>query len=403
MAASHSQARDTQWLTGYAWALTLGALLCLPLSWVHHELGALRSWQLLLSPLLFLGLAPRRFRPLDAPGPSRRLILTSWAVALIWLLTAQWLKYFAFAVNGIDFSIFDWMLHNTLNGRFMYSPIYEVNHFGVHPSYWMLLLVPLHALWPSPLMLTTVTALVVWGGCLPLWHLVRGRTGNGWLAWLACVAYLTCAYTGRILDGGFRPEVLYPLAGFTLLLAWERQRWVFPAALLLLSVKEDAALYLAGFALAVLVSQRARWRSALGLLLLSVLVFGLNVGVVQPAALASSGAERPLYMSFWSDYGATMSEVVRFMLTHPLRVAGDVLTSSLLELFGPLLLLPLFSSRAMGMMLPGLVLLGSATYPLMRDFGSYYAIPLLAPPSGAPWIRAPLRGPHVMRTWRVRC
>jgi hypothetical protein len=374
-----AQERDARLLTRFAWALCAAALLCLPLAWVHHELGALRSWQLLLHPLLFLALALRRFRPLDAYGPSHRLLLTSAAVALVWILFAQGMKYFAFAINGVDFSIFDWMLHNTLHGRFMYSPIYDVNHFGVHPSYWMLLLVPLHALWPSPLMLSAITGLVVWGACLPLWHLVHGRTRSGWMAWLACVAYLTCAWTGRIIDGGFRPEVLYPLAGFTLLLAWERQRWVLPAALLLLSVKEDAALYLAGFSLAVLVSQRQRWRGGLGLLVLALAVFGLNVGVVQPAALASTGRARPEYMTFWSDYGGTMSEVVRFMLGHPLRVAGDVLQSGWLKLLGPLLLLPLASPRALGMMLPGLVLLGAATYPLMHDFGTYYPIPLLAP------------------------
>ncbi len=362
----------------FAWAICLLALVCIPLAWVHRELSALRNWQLGLHVLLFGVLALMRFRPLESAGPSRRLLWISALTSLAWAVAAQAMKYFAVSVNGVDFSIFDWMLHNTLDGRFMYSPIYDVNHFGVHPSYWMLLLVPLHALWPSPLLLTLVTALVVWGACLPLWRLVLGKTQSRWMAWLACLAYLTCAWTGRLLDGGFRPEVLYPLAGFTLLLAWERQRWVWGAALLFLSVKEDAALYLAGLSLGVLAVQPRRWRQGLGLLVLAVAVFGINVGVVQPAALSTTGVAQPSYLTFWSEYGASLPEVAAFMLTHPVRVAGDVLGSGWLKLLGPLLLLPLFSPRALAMLLPGLVLMGTASNPVVHQFRMYYPIPLLA-------------------------
>src|SRR5262245_6401953 len=109
-----------------------------PLSWLHRELGAPRNGQTLFNVLLVLSLAwgggLREGGSSDVKLPARVKRLLAVAVA-VYCVSVQLGRYYSFAINGVDFSIFDWMLYNTNHGSFGYSPIYDVNHFGVHATY----------------------------------------------------------------------------------------------------------------------------------------------------------------------------------------------------------------------------------------------------------------------------
>ncbi|MCI0572429.1 MAG: DUF2079 domain-containing protein [Myxococcaceae bacterium] len=366
-----------------AYVLAIGAALCLiaPLSWLHRELGAPRTWQTLLTPLLFLALAWTGGLKAGASEVrlSRRTLAFLSLSVLVYCLSVQLGRYFSFAINGVDFSIFDWMLFNSNHRSFGYSPIYDVNHFGVHANWVLFPLMPLHRLFETPLFLCTVTALAVGSAAWPLWRLGRRALAHDGLVALLVLAYLTNPFTSVLLDGGFRPEVLYPLFGFTFVLGWLERRptlWV-PALVAFLGIKEDAALYVVAFGVAALLFERERWKPALGMVVGAVVLFVFNVKYFQPLMLRGSGYVQPGYVSFWGQYGQTLPEILRNMAASPLRLVGDILTSGWYRLFAPALFLPLLAHRALVPMLPTLFLLGSASYGQMHDFRTYYPVTLL--------------------------
>ncbi len=150
-----------------------------------------------------------------------------------------------------------------------------------------------------------------------------------------------------------------------------------PALVAFLSIKEDAALYVAAFALAALLFERLRWRAAAAILALSIALLVLNVGWIQPLFLAGYGEVQPDYLKFWGHYGSSISRIALAMLTSPVRVVADVATSGWYRMFAPALFLPLGSRLALAAMLPALFLLGTTSYPAMRDYKNYYPVPLV--------------------------
>jgi len=355
-------------------------LISVPISWFHEELGAFRTFEIAISGVTFVTLVWPTKRL--SPG-SLRVVLPRWARILFWgsalvyLLAATLSRYASFEVNGFDFSIFDWMLESTLRGRFMFTPIYGVNHFSVHPSYVMVPLVALHALCRSPITLLVFGALLVWAAGIPLWQLAMALTHEEGLALFAVVALWGNPWTAPLILDGFRIESFYPLASLLLLSGWVRRRsWTFWAgAILLLATKEDAALYLIGFSIAAACFDRRSLLTPIVLLVTSIGVLFLDLKVVQPLA---GGGRGPGYVKFWSGYGASLSEIVFTSLKRPWSVLRDVANSGWYRFFGPALLLPLLNPRSLLTLLPGILMLGLASYPAMHRYHAYYAVPFVA-------------------------
>lgn len=344
---------------------------------VLRDVAAFHHVQLALGVLLLAGWWQR--------SPDRQLAVDprAWrvflVVSLVWLEAVGVTRFLGFWVNGVDFSIFDWMLESTHRGRFGYSPIYEVNHFGVHSSFILLLWVPLHELVSSPWWLVLSGPLVVWLGLFPLMRLARLSNGgpHGALEVLLAFAWISNPWVGRALHGGFRPELLLPLLTLWFLVGWiERNSEIVGLSFVaLLCTKEDSVLFLVGFVIAGTLVERWRWKQALTLVVLSAGWLLLYVAVLQPRL---TGRSQPGYWTFWSDFGSTPRTVLEGMLAHPWLLVTKVATSRWWAFFLPLLLLPLRSLRALGGLAPTVLLLGAANYGAMRDYGTYYPLPLLA-------------------------
>lgn len=300
------------------------------------------------------------------------------AASLVWLEAVALSQFYAFRVNGVDFSIFDWMLESTHRGRFGYSPIYDVNHFGVHSSFVLLLWVPLHELVDSPLWLVVSGPLAVWLGIFPLRRLARSANGgpHGALELMLVLMWVGNPWMGRAFQPGFRPELLVPFLTLWFLVGWvERDGEIVGLSLFpLLMTKEDAVLFVVGFVLVGTALERWRWKQALWLVALCGGWLAAYVFLVQPLLVGRPAT----YWGFWRDFGDTPKAVVVGMATHPVLLLTKVVGSGWWTFFLPLLLVPFRSLRAVGGMAPTLILLGAASYPVMHDFLGYYPLPLLA-------------------------
>lgn len=345
------------------------------LGFVSEEYGSLHYFQLGLvgvAAVLWWRDSDRLAAPIS-PGAWRAFVISS----LVWTVTVSLTRFADFRIGAVDFSIFDWMLASTSHGRWGYTPVYELNHFGQHSSFYLLALVPLHALAPSPLWLLLLGPVALWAGLFPLRRLVRRHLGDhGGLVAIAGLAWLSSPWMGRIHSEGFRLEHLVPFASLWFLAAWMEDRRLesAAAAMLLFITKEDSTLYLGSFAVASAALDAGRRRPALLLLVACASWLTVYSGWLQPRLLGSGVG----YFGYWSAFGQTGREVVVGMLTHPGSVLERLATSGLWAFFLPLLLLPFTSWRALAGLAPTAYLLGTATYETMHRLQSYYPVPLIA-------------------------
>lgn len=333
--------------------------------------------------LFFVGVVKKGFK---TPSVSSHDIQALIALFLFSYVITCFTYFYAVRLNGEDFSIFDWMLYNSNHREFMTSPICNMaapldvcHHFGVHPNYVMVPLAWLHRLWTSPLMLQTVHAFAMGLSLIPLVRLSRFYTKNLFLVALVCIAFATNVFTGSLVNHGFHPEVFYLPFGLWFIVGWVERKnglWLL-MTLALLSVKEDAAVYLAVFAGTVLVFERDRWRAALFILCCAISVLLINHLWVQPYYLSQFAAVKPKYMRFWGHYGDNWSAIATFILQNPLVVARDVLTSKWWYFFGLMAFLPFFSRRPLGVCLAIALLFGMSNNGHMRGYATYYPAPLL--------------------------
>jgi uncharacterized membrane protein len=299
------------------------------------------------------------------------------AAGVAYLATAL-SSYYGMRLSGIDFSIWERMLAETIRGRWMFSPHHGFSHLIVHQTWILLPLVPLAAVPATPVWLQAIHALALWA---PAW-LVRslalrnGATREEAL-WLA-LAYLTAGTVTTTLSGGFRVESFYPLLALALLLAWDTgTRWLWPALFAFLCVKEDAAFYALPFFAYAAWRQAPRRKAALGAVALSAAM--LLVDALAGRYLAAGIGVTPTYVGFWARYGTTMSDVALGMLRDPLQVGRDIASSGFWRFYGAHAFLPLLHPAALAGSLAGIGMLGTASsYPLMHGFGAYYPVVLVA-------------------------
>lgn len=287
-------------------------------------------------------------------------------------------KFNNFEVNGLDFSVFDWMLHNTVNGRFMWSPFCECNHFGVHPTWLFLTLVPLHAIFSSPWLLVFFHALSL-ALALPLLKrlmksIVPFIQDEEIVLFLAAIT-VSQAF-GSIANYGFHPENWYIPLGIWFLITWPKENysWILPA-LLFAAVKEDGALYLMAWSVGSWFTKDPRKKSLL-MLVGCVVFFLVNTKVFQPMAWPSTQF-KPSWTAFWSKYGDSTLGIVGGIAQKPLTAIQDILSSGIWRWFLPFAFLPFFSLQSFFAMLPGILMLGLADSGVLRGYGVYYAAPIV--------------------------
>jgi uncharacterized membrane protein len=300
--------------------------------------------------------------------------------SLILFLGASLSQFFSITLSGIDFSIFDWMLTNQLVKGEMYSPIYDVNHLGVHQSWIMFVLLPLRALIASPLLLVIIHALVLWAAVIPLRALARNFNWQPQAITLLSAVYLLNPFVGTTLNGGFRIESFIPLALLSFLYFWWTASSFRTPAMLLslilcLSIKEDMALYFGGFFLYQAFFGKDRRLFGFILFAACCAVFYFNVAIIRPQLLTRYPEYGSGFLSFWSNYGQTLPEITKGVALHPFKALGDIFGSGVWKIYLPFALLPFMSLQTMWAAAPGIVMLGTATsYPAMHSFGTYYPL-----------------------------
>ncbi len=199
------------------------------------------------------------------------------------------LRYKTFCTPNFDFGLFCNMFYNMKeSGLPTVSSERDciLSHFAVHISPVYYLFLPFFWLFPSPMTLQIGQAIVLAAGVVPVVLLARHHRLSGKVTLL--VAALYCFYPA-LSSGCFydlHENCFLPLFLLLTFLFYEKKRYLpmYLSALGVLSVKEDAAIYLLVFALFVLLSER-NWLHGGALAVVSIGYFCLCARILEQQGL----------------------------------------------------------------------------------------------------------------------
>lgn len=242
-----------------------------------------------------------------------------------------------------------------------------VNHFGNHfqPLYY--LLAPIYALHQDAGTLLVLQAVLLSSAAVPIYLLARRRIGDPWTALIIAMVYLLYPALHGMNNHDFHGlPLLIPFTCF-LLYGLEirnyRLFWVFFA--LALITREDTPVSLCGVGLYLLLD---RERRKLGLTVLAICL-GYFILVLQSMSALDGYADLQKYWMLTLPEQQNFTGVIITLLTNPQFVLKHVFLDPaklqyLLHILLPVLFLPLFTGKAMILLLPGLaiILLSNTSY-----------------------------------------
>lgn len=333
------------------------------------------AWALLAT----VALHPRRAALVEGlsrhvEGWAGRAALAGFAVLLVAFKVTQ---HLGFRTAGYDLSLYHWAVHHAVRAPWLHAYGLERSYFSEHFSPVLLLLAPAEWL-GGPLGLVVAQALLCALGVWLVFAAARTFDVAALPAAVLALASTASAPWWAAFDFDFHPEVLVlPFAaGFVWAVRTRRARWAVGFALLLLSVKEDAALVLLAVAawLAWVDPPARRWCAAAAALAVVWLVLALRVFI--PWAVPDGQGAWRLVADRYGDWGDSYGQIAWNVLTSPLR-AATALTAAL----GPLLqrqaFVPVLAMPAFLASLPLAGLHALSRYAEQASLWGYYALPTL--------------------------
>lgn len=279
------------------------------------------------------------------------------AIAFFLLVSAWGLgRLYAFCAPTYDFGIFSQMFHSmrTTGGQITtLERETAISHFKVHVSPIYYLLLPFYCLVPHPGTLQVMQAAVMASAVIPAWKLGRLHGLSSGQSLIMCLLLLLYpAYAGGAGYDLHENCFLTPLLLWLLYCADQRKTVLTVVfALLVMTVKEDAAVYSAVTGLwltarGFLYRDQREWRTGLGILAVSVLWF---LAVTAWLGTFGDGVMTWRYANFICGETGSLGNVILTVLLCPMKVLWECTDPEKLGYIAlslmPLLGIPLLTRR----------------------------------------------------------
>ena len=212
---------------------------------------------------------------------------------------------------------------------------------------------------------------------LPICWIARERLGDGSALILLAAYFVNRAILGAAFFDFHEIALAVPLLSFALYFCEHEMNKALVAALALAVLcKEEVALIVCGFGVYIWL-RRGRSGLPLALLAAGLLVFMIDFSIVMPFF---RGRAAP-YADRYSYLGSTFPMIARTLVEHPLYVAGHVLETSkaayILQLFGSVAFLPVFSAERLIPLVPILARIMLSGLPPEYSLDFHYSAPLV--------------------------
>ncbi len=285
-------------------------------------------------------------------------ILIGIAAAVFFCIVSAWTvaRVRSFCAPTFDFGIFSQMFHNMKETGLPMTTVERdglLSHFAVHVSPIYYLMLPFYCLVPRPETLQVLQAAVLASAVIPLWKLGRHHGLHPVLRFLLCLLLLLYpAYAGGASYDLHENCFLTPLI-LWLLYGLDKKNIPLTAvfAVLTLTVKEDAAVYVAVVALYVLL-RSALHREKWGLIAGASVLIGAVAWFVGAAAWLSGSGDGVMsyrYNNLIYDGSGSLLTVVKAVLLCPIKAVYECVDAEKLKYIAvtmlPLLGLPFITRR----------------------------------------------------------
>lgn len=293
----------------------------------------------------------------------------SWITAAIalafFLFVSIWTvcRVYTFSSPTYDFGIFSQMFHSMKQTGLPMTTLERdglLSHFKVHVSPIYYLLLPFYCIFPTPATLQVLQAAVLASAVIPLWLLGKQHSLSPLSRTVLCALLLLYpAFSGGTSYDIHENAFLTPLI-LWLFYAVDRKANILIAVftILVLMVKEDAAVYTAVIALFILLcgvlrkEERSQIIIGIGMLGVSLIWFFCATGYL---ASSGDGVMTYRYNNFMYDGSSSLITVVKSVLICPIKALYECVDSEKLPFIGytllPLIGLPLLTRRYERMLL----------------------------------------------------
>lgn len=339
---SFSLAFNTKLISGFALAVTsllYGALI----AWGRYDFYLFISLMAVYGVIGMYLLRDKWRSPFKTPLPARFYVvfLTFCAVAfVIWVGGYGVARYLTYRTPCYDFGIFSQMFYYMKTDFSMNTTCERsrlLSHLAVHFSPVFYLILPVYMLFSTPATLQVLQAVVVASAVFPLWLICRRLKLS--LPVSAALSFLYLIYPATAGACSFDIHENCFLPAFILWTCYfvEKNK-LLPTlifAFLTLSVKEDAAVYVAFIAIYMIAANKNR----LG----GILIFALSCMWFIAACniITALGGEimTGRYSNF-TDEGGSLLTMVKNVIAEPSRVINEISVAEKWE-FAALMLIPL--------------------------------------------------------------
>ncbi len=268
-------------------------------------------------------------------------------------------RVYSFSSPTYDFGIFAQMFHYMKESGLPMTTVERdelLSHFHVHMSPIWYILLPFYIIAPFPATLQVLQAAVLVSSVIPLWKIAKIRGLSDLQRMLICGVLLV--YPALLGGASYDIHENCFLVPLILWLFWALEKKNIPLTaifgFLTLTVKEDAAVYVAVIALYFIVKtllyyDRSHLRellTGLGLFAAALIYFFLATSFL---AEVGDGVMTYRYKNFMYDGSSSLITVIKSVIMNPMKALYECVDAEKLQFIGltmaPLLGLPLITRR----------------------------------------------------------
>lgn len=255
---------------------------------------------------------------------SRRLWWFTLGLAGVWALgiaIIQWIKFHAFAYNGLDLGIYQQAVWSLAHGHGFASSIHDPSYLGDHLELWLLPVAGLYRFIQSPFTLLWTQTFILALSIIPLAQIARqylsprGTVVAVILYALHPLLYNVALYEFHGLVFAL-PLILWSIVAYQ---RGQRSLWII-FLLLTLTVREDMPLLVLGWSLFASLDRRG-WRWWLGPAAAAVVWFV----VAQRVIGAHDFVAGYKFLAFYQWMGNSYVEMATFPFRHPIVFIENIL------------------------------------------------------------------------------
>jgi len=279
-----------------------------------------------------------------------------------------------------DFTLFENVLWNSCNGRFLIENSYGNSYFSQHFTPIIILLMPIYCFFQSPYTLLVIDGLAISMALIPLYIISKHYTANKFLQFTVLISFIFYDRLFYGLSSNFYMEVFYPLFIFLLIYFMIKEKWLlyWIFFILVITIKEDSNIVLFGIGLYLLLKRNYK----IGLIsaLIPLIVFPVTILYIIPGFPHPYGKHDIAFLERWSNYGNDVKSIILSMF-NPIKDFNEIFSrekiKSVIGVLRQFIFIPLLNYKTILLILPYLFFILSSNYGTMYRFEYHYTLILI--------------------------